>query len=210
MTGNSAPPPISPDLRRTAHHEAGHALAAWSLGRRLHLVSIRPGQAYGGLAIMEAGGGAWVETFDPGTPLTLLQPPQTRDAIERNIMIDLAGPIAAFYSLPASGYYEQDPDEIAAEKAAAGLAALSPRGRELLVVEEAATADRVTDEENALRFAHALSGDCIEAAAHVAWLRAATTRLVLDRWYRVVALADVLLARFVLDGEEATSILENA
>lgn len=40
---------MSPDLRATAFHEAGHAVAAWQLGLGIKSVTIEPGANYLGL-----------------------------------------------------------------------------------------------------------------------------------------------------------------
>jgi hypothetical protein len=211
MTDTDPPngtPVRSDDLRRTSYHESGHALAGWLYDRPLAIVSIRPGQFYTGVTRWESADRGWVDSFDPGLP-ALLEPTNVRKAIEREIVISLAGPIAGSLAVITTGYYEPAACEVEAEREAAGLAALTPRAQELVVALEGEPGG-VQDEESARHLSHALTWDDNEAAMHLAWLRVTARNLVISRWYRVAALADVLLERRVLDGDSAVQILSSA
>lgn len=198
----------SDDLRRTAHHEAGHALAGWLYDRPLAIVSIRPGQGYGGVTRWETADRSWMESFDANAP-ALLEPTNVRNAIEREIVIALAGPIAGHLAVVTTGYYSPDACEMEAEREAEGLAALSPRAQELVIAMEAEPGIG-SDEEAAGHLSHALTWDDREAATHLEWLRVTAHNLVVSRWYRLTALANVLLERRVLDGETAVEIISSA
>jgi hypothetical protein len=198
--------------RRTAYHEAAHAVAGILYGRPIRVVSIRPGAQYRGTTLYESSTGlseALAGVFDPSAP-ALLQPSETRTAIEREIVITLAGPTAGQWAHVTTGRIEPDPCEIDAEKAAAGLAALSPRHRELIVSEEVSDAERVGDEQAASNLSWALIGEPIEEVMHLAWLRAVTSNLVVRQWHQIEALANALLDRTVLDGATAAAIVTAA
>jgi hypothetical protein len=200
---------MSNDLRRTAYHEAGHALAGWLYDRPLAVVSLRATERYNGVTRWESAHDSWRTTFDVNAP-ALLQPIDVRNAIEREIVVCLAGPIAGELALPTTGYYGPDPCEVDAEREATGFAALSPRAQELIVGMEGDPARGIDDEVSALHLSHALTWDDSEAAAHLAWLRVTARNLVVSRWYRLAALADVLLERRFLDGDPAVRILSTA
>src|SRR4051794_32921778 len=85
-------------LRRTALHEAGHAVAELILGGQVEYVSTRPGNAFRGIEVavprpLDLGG------FDPFRSVSV-QPPGLRADVERRIVVFLAGEIAAQYLGP--------------------------------------------------------------------------------------------------------------
>jgi hypothetical protein len=90
----------------TAHHEAGHAVAAYVLGRAFTRVSIRPdGETLGRCSFRPPG-----DWFRPDERIDGL----TRRRIEERIMISLAGPEAeALYS----GRYDGDAAQEDVERA---------------------------------------------------------------------------------------------
>lgn len=79
--------------RVTAYHEAGHAVAAWALGARLHRVTITPGQDYAGRV-----------SRNRSLPESTLygNPDYARLRMEREIKIALAGAIAQRRAFPHS------------------------------------------------------------------------------------------------------------
>ncbi len=70
-------PPISPRVKATAYHEAGHAVVALALGRAVQRVSILPGRAWLGRCEFQKG---------------RVRP--SEDWLEREILISLAGAAA--------------------------------------------------------------------------------------------------------------------
>jgi ATP-dependent Zn protease len=75
----------SSQLRATAYHEAGHAVAAWLLGIRLRRISIRRDDAEGtlGRVVLEGLRATEVQRYDMA--------PRTRDLVERRAIVSLAG-----------------------------------------------------------------------------------------------------------------------
>lgn len=205
----------SPDIRKTAHHESGHTVAAWLFGMPVEYVSIGAGDGHFGVTRLVVGSDGserpeWQASFDPSLPV-LLQPPDLRIGTERRIVYSLAGPIAGRLSEPTSGYREADPCEDRAAKAATDAAVQSPRLRELIEADEGDPPGTVeSDEGHAIGISHALTGDHGEAARHLAWLELVAQGLVVDRWYRVAALADALLEHTYLPGETAFEVIANA
>lgn len=208
----AGPPAVIPrdshDRQRTAYHEAGHALAAWLYDRPLAVVSIKPGRHYNGVTRFESADRGWIEAFDVDSA-ALFQPIDVRTAIEREIVISLAGPIAAELALPPTGFTGPDECELVAERESASMAALSPRAQELVTAMESGPPHE-SDEQTAAHLSHALTWDEAEAAAHLAWLRVTARRLIARHWYRAAALAAALLERPVLDGKTAVAILTAA
>jgi hypothetical protein len=199
------------DRRRTAIHEAAHAVAAIALGHGVSLVSIRAGAGYRGITMLQFGP-TFVSTSSVDLDLPVVrQPPNVRGSLEADIVVSLAGPMAALYADLKSGYLAPDPCDKAVEQAATDLSHLSPRHRELIVTAEGLPDHQYPgDETSASTLAWALAGEMTEAAAHVNWLRAVARNLVFAHWFQIVALADALLERTVLDGDTAKSIVNNA
>lgn len=197
------------EARRVAYHEAGHALAAAVFGVPIVLVSIRPGERYGGITVISKAGSA------VGFNLALPVPLQSREArawCERLIVVLLAGAAAKRLVAPSSGYVDDSPDEREAHEAAEALARLSPRHRELLTQLEAEPLDPSEefdlDEDEAAKLSWGLAGD--EAGAHLAWLRAVAGRLVRERFETLRALAEALMAAEVLTAEAIVAIVGGA
>ena len=195
--------------RRTAFHEAGHATAAYVLGGPVDLVSIRPGKEHGGIAWCEGPDWDTASELLPHLPVTM-QPRDLRDNAERKILVSLAGD-AAGRMVPRSPDEKPldliPPDVSAAEHYAAELEHLSPRHRELLV-NAGDERDAPDDRERAEKLARALDGDA--PRLYVEWLAAVAARLVQDCRPMIEALADELLRRTEVPGDEAVALMEQA
>lgn len=201
------------EVVRTAYHEAGHVVAMLVLGQPLDIVSIRPSKHYAGITLYgECGRQGWQgeipNILDPATQ----HPSDFRAFFERRIVVSLAGKIAGTLAPvePYSGYTAPSPDEEFAERAAHAIARLSPRHRELVLKTEAEEASEAfpTDDETAMRDATVLSGD--EASSHVGWLEQVARRLVHQHAVSIEMLAEALLQRPVLSGQEAAQIVRKS
>jgi hypothetical protein len=192
---------------RTAHHEAGHAVASVLYRHPLALVSIRPGETYHGIAAYEPA--PPVEGFEPDYPVPM-QRHETRARIERDIVITLAGPIAGSWVEPFESGYVDDRDQQAAARAADALSALTPRHRELLEALETDPIGRDPDEVRATELAEAWTGDREEGSRYLMWLWSVAQRLVREYWHVVRALAAELLRSDVLSGDDVASIVRSA
>jgi hypothetical protein len=185
----------------TAYHEAGHAVAAVALDLRVDVVTIRPTHRYGGCTATEHRRAEWLERIEAidVTATAIMQPADWRRDIEADILVSLAGPAAGDAVAPATR--REDPDEQRAARAATALARLSPRHREVLDRLEADDEPVGADDHTAWTLASVLSGED-EAAHHLAWMQAVARRFVADYWHHIAAVAEALLEREVLSGEE--------
>jgi hypothetical protein len=162
------------------------------------LLTVRPTEVYGGCVVAEPAPLPDPELF-ASTPR---QPWKVRRAWEAAIVYRLAGPIAAELLGPLhSGPVAVDPCEVAAADLAEGLAALSPRSREVLAVREADPTPLVPDEHTAMAISLGLTGDVEEAAAHLSWLRVVSKRFVLERAYLIRLVAAELAVVGAMDGD---------
>lgn len=137
------------DREWIAHHEAAHAVVAFLLERRVHLVSIRPTEAYGGVVVRAHGPrGHYDESllFRP----TVLWPAKLRRELEVDIMIALAGDVGEELALGPRSGFGQPEHERQAESALRALSDLSRRERERLDHLEGATTPLEPDQEQAL------------------------------------------------------------
>lgn len=198
----TAPSPSGPsDAERvTACHESGHAVAAWRLGRTLEVTSCRPGATFGGVTVATPPDPD-AEPFEPWLPM-IRQAPGFRADIEAGIVISLAGPEAGKMSgFLTTGYVPEDPCQDAAERAAAGLAAMAPRHRDLLVDLEADPVPLTPDLDSAERMAFALVDDAEEASLYVAWLKVVARRLLIADRAHISRVAAALLEHGALDAD---------
>lgn len=74
---------VDPKLRKTAYHEAGHAVAAHELGVKIRQISIIPDDSYGRVLTNFLDSNSDVDTSD-----------KNRIQMEKNVMIYFAGFIA--------------------------------------------------------------------------------------------------------------------
>lgn len=190
--------------RHTAWHEGGHSVISKLLGYDVEFVSIRPGVSHSGVSKSRMGLDRRVDLSSLDGEL-LNADPAARIAVERAVVVALAGQAAAeLVTIPATGYSEVAPPTPEAVAAAEALASLSPRHKELLFELEAMD-DQIEDDDDALEISVRLAGQ--EALAHVAFLRAVATRLVWDHARSIAAVAERLLERDVLNGEEVAEIM---
>jgi len=75
------------EIEATAYHEAGHAVAAFHVGRAVRAITIAPGEGYLGRVWHYPVTGKWLQ---PDIELTS----RTRDYLETSITTLLAGPTA--------------------------------------------------------------------------------------------------------------------
>jgi len=186
---------------RTAWHEAGHAVADLAFGHDLLVVSIRPTERYAGVCRAQVDLGAH------RLAMTTVVPDQDaglRATVERQIIAALAG-AAAEWMTPMDGKparYSTPPCEAQAE---ALVMRLPPRERELLRELETSRSPGMSDDARSLEIASAFTGSD-QAIAYWNWLRAATRDFVEGRRLHIERVADALLERSVLTGEEVAAI----
>jgi hypothetical protein len=117
--GPGGPSFALPAAGPTAYHEAGHAVAAWAFSVPITVVSIRPGAAYRGIALLDTGPyAAATADWEPWIP-ALFQPSETRAAIERAIVVSLVGSNPGVRALPSHWVPIGTPDDVISAKHAA-------------------------------------------------------------------------------------------
>jgi hypothetical protein len=199
------------ERRRVAYHEAGHAVMAYTVGRRNGVVSIRPGEHYNGIAFHgPAPRPSELERGKLGLPVPLL-PARLRRWIETEILIVVAGREAEFFRfIPPTRYSGPDPDEEAAVRLARASVELSTRESEALAAAD--HAELPVDERQAEKLAWVAVGPDAEGWAYLNWLRATTRNLVGESgFFRLVeALVPELLRHEVLGGRSVRRILDGA
>lgn len=190
------------ELQRTAHHEAAHAVADLVFGHRPQLVSIRPTDRYSG--VCQSDRTIDRDGFRPDLSVPQ-QPANVRANVESEVIAALAGPIAGAMFWPRSAAYRgTEPDEQVAQNA---VLALGPRYRELLSDLETNDEPLSSDEDKAVGLASAFAGPSQEAA-YYGWLRSATVEFVTNYAKPIHDVAEALLHRTVLSGEEVASIVK--
>lgn len=195
------------ERRDVALHEAGHAVAAYLLGRSIRRVTVVPdGEMDGGcllspqptlaLRLEEATfDGSWGGFIDL----------RTRRMVETEIMISMAG---ALTQMEATGAQDHE--------TGAGIAALDAELRERIKSRTGTDpGDRLIvdgDWQKIVLLAGQVSGSDEEAGAYVDWLDARTRSLVRHPRFRplVDALVEVLLERETLSGREVRVVLDDA
>jgi hypothetical protein len=204
---------------RLAWHEAGHAAVAHALGVAVHVVSVLPTRRWPAVCIHDGVLIPGADDFQPWVPL-VCQPLELRSAIERKVVIALAGKIAEQFvadDAPASAYVpDLDEDEQAAAEAVeamvgVGQPALSPEERELLAVGDDDAPPQEPDEARAWAATYALAG---EAAAfwYLGVLRAIAQSILAEPCVRagVRRLALELLEREVVGARRVRELLEGS
>jgi hypothetical protein len=183
------------DRRKSAWHEASHAVAAYLLlgPAAVEVVTLRPGQGYDATTLLDR------------EPIATA----TREQNENFIIVVLAGDIGGWLAQPVSGYVEETADETAALAAIASLNRIPPDHRERLLAAEAAPPDpEIADEPTALRVAMALANsELLEAALHLAYLRARASGLVERHLPAIHGVALALLERTTITGAEVALIV---
>jgi hypothetical protein len=191
------------DRERTAFHEAGHGVVAHALGRRIELLSIRPGAHYAGIAPYVA----------PRLPSNgklhrpaILQDASFRRSVETRACVALAGNLAEEFAGPTR--HRRWSDERTARKAVSKLAELSQRESESLERLERAEEPFPTDDQVAKDMSWILSGE--QGLAHLIYLREVTRTILHSHRRAVVSLAEALLSKEVVSGRGAREILTAA
>jgi hypothetical protein len=181
--------------RRTALHEAAHAVMAHLLGRTVDIISIKPGEHYRGVTIHGADGPALDEVDGifasrHGDSLLArygLRPPffdiDLLRRVSSAIMISLAGHEAELLlGAPFSGFREDEYDQERAERLARVLT--EPTAEEMKFLEDSEREESPSDEERAQSAAQALvrpdPHGTLEAVAFVHYQRYATQRIVVS------------------------------
>ena len=177
---------MTPDDRATlAFHESAHAVAAVALGVAVEVASLRPGQGYAAVVLMER----------PGVDLD-------RDATERRIVITLSGRVGETMAEPITGPVRAD------RSAARSLKRGAPESFAMLKAAEDADDDEA-DDAFAMRRAMALDDyDEHVATVHVGYLRVRALRVVERHRHALRAVAEALYERTVLTGAEVVAIVE--
>jgi hypothetical protein len=202
---------------RTAHHEAGHSVMAYILGRPMGPVSIRPCEAHLGVSFHRKAPIPEHQFDRLGQPAILL-PTALRRACETEAVICLAGPTAEDVAVTATegAYYvdEHTPDHARAEELVGTLVGAGLTREEMVMLERAEREQGSSDEDKANFWSETASygAPILETFAHLAWLRIFTRNRVLSpRFQRLEhALAPRLLEADVLGGRAAREILKAA
>lgn len=189
--------------RRTALHEAAHAVADTEMGRPIDYVSIRSGHTFRGITVPVPRDLADLDGLSFGG--VAAQPPALRADVERVIIGTLAGDLAELVLGPIDPPGYRPDDEEAELIARQALAALGPRAAELIGREEG-TEPTPTDEENAWRYAYALAGDT-GTTHYLEWLRAEARALVWRYRAAILRVADALERHAILRGEQVAALV---
>jgi hypothetical protein len=201
---------------RTAHHEAGHSVAAFILGRPVGPVSIKPCRVHLGVSFRTKARVPEAEWNRVGLPAILL-PARLRRTVETEAVIALAGPTAedvAVTEAEGSTYVnEATPDHTRAEQLVntLGDGGLSPT--ETVMLERARREPGESDEDKARYWSQLVADHSLtESLAHLSWLQTLTRSLVMSpRFQRLeYALAPRLLEAEVLGGRAVRMIFKAA
>jgi hypothetical protein len=191
------------DRWRSAIHESAHAFALWRFGWPVELVSIRPGASHTGITMAATGTDRdLLDMIGQHHPLDGLDP-EARRLADRMLVMVLIGDAAVEVLAPQTG---RQPDPVGYLESAAypRPAELTPEIRDRLAAAEADTADRPDDADKAFEQAFRLVG--LAAHPYLAWLAFETRLLVREHAAAIYALADVLVARELIDGRTAVAI----
>ena len=201
---------IAESRRVTAHHEAAHAAAAYVLGRRTELVSIRAGQGFSGVHLTRAVDLSDLEVrFVPA----LLQVPAVWRSSMVSVAIALAGPLGSeLAGYHPVGWVAPTHDELRAEAQAQAIAGLAVPEVDQLVSAERDTEPFLSDEDSAAKTSAAAMGDGAVASAFLGLMRALTRELVFSAPFvaLVDALAGELLEHQVVPGHRVEELFDAA
>ena len=195
--------------RWTALHEAGHGVAEVVLGGAGKYVSIRPGKTFSGIHV-SVPSERDTSQFNPFKPL-ITQPAELRADIEREVIVYLAGDLAAATLYEPSGDESEaieapDTDALARQ----ALASLGPRLAELIVADEESDEPHEDDETRAHELASAfvsIGDDTMSGAFYLEWLRGEARALVLRYRAAILRVADALERHVVLQGEQVAALV---
>ena len=194
---------MTPERRRhVALHEAGHAVASDLFGMPLEYVSIRPGETFDGITSGDPH--PIPPGFDASRPVAA-QPHEVRAAVERRILGDLAGDVAARYLAAEPATVRCDPLE-AAEIDRQALTAVGPRTAELVVREEERTEPHESDEAKAWELADAFAGP-ETGWRYLEWLRSEARDLAIRYHPAILRVADALERSGILTGEQVAALV---
>lgn len=190
--------------RRTAIHEAAHAVASVVLGVPVDYVSVRPGQTFSGITYGVQRTLSDLDGFDPFRAVTQ-QPAALRADIERKVMMTLAADIAVrnLGPGPMSGYDEPKEAEAIAYQT---LARFGPRLAELIVAQETSEEPSEYDETKARDLVYGFAGPDA-AVAYLEWIRADAGELVRRYQAAILRVADALERRAVLRGKHVAALV---
>lgn len=197
------------DLERTAHHEAGHVVAAKSFGYGVGPASIVPAENFNGIMFHS------VRKPDVRVGLLILWPVTMRRKFEEAVVISLAGPVASDLYMREAGYLAEDEDERlvrtmlegATDGATPSVSRLPAAESRKLAAAECRDDPLHDDWQQAheVAYAYALS----DAPIAVSWLRTQTRQLLVSRWRHVTRVADALLERQTLSKRELRELLND-
>jgi hypothetical protein len=188
--------PDADDRTRIAWHEAGHAAVAIAFGIPVEAVSLRPGEGH--------------------RAVTLLGDRPVRQSVEADIIVTVAGAIAADRLELLTGYVEPDSDKVAAAEAALSLERLAPSALALLVEAEGAPADE-GNHDDVRAFNRAMSGegpggfgtyDQLIAATRLSYLRLVATQVVDYHMNAIRAVATAAYRQTVVPGPQVEALVK--
>jgi hypothetical protein len=179
--------------RAVAVHEAGHFIARWALDLGTDFISIEEGQDYDGRVVPGQNDGYACRTCGRPGPCADCgrtdSPPRER-TITADIVVKLAGVCAENRCAPIN-------------MTNAGFGILEPTDDGPHRLSHASDADQ------AFTLATEMCADEEEVDALLAWLYVRTTKLLTFHWPQLEAVADALVERRRLTGEEAASIVRD-
>jgi len=196
------------DRRRTACHEAGHAVAALLRGDVPAVVSLRRAPGHEGVHIGHGPGRLDFGGRHARTRPLALADPDLRRVVELAILGILAGDAAEDVLAPRLGRLplEPPPDAVAAE-----VAALPGDGADRLADAEARPPDDYLeghggDELAALELAWRLVSQ--RAGPFLVWMQAEARAFVTDHAAAILACAEELAARTIVPGADLAAIVD--
>ena len=201
---------VAESIRVTAHHEAAHAAAAYVLGRRTELVSIRAGQEFSGVHMTKP---VDLSDLELAYVPALLQVPAVWRSSMVSVAIALAGPLGSeLAGYRPVGWVAPTHDELRAEAQAQAIAGLATPQVDQLVSAEQETKPFLNDEDAAAKASAAAMGDGVVASAFMTLMRALTRQLCAAEPFiaLVDALVPELLEHKVVPGHRVTELFDAA
>ena len=191
--------------RRTAFHEAAHAVACWALGLGVRGVSNVHGNNHAGIMVYDDEVPE-PELIDATTPLPVLDPELRRWA-ECRAVVALAGREGELLHIALP-----DPDDPPAPRPVPGpetVRPTTPAGRDLrALIQRADTPDTRSDTEVAAEAVWFCAPDPEVQAHHLALCRVLARDLVRLHAERVVRVADALTQARQIEGPALVSLIE--